>query len=205
MVKVGGTVSASMAKSTTRLLPFFNSNGAIMLLYKKLSCENYTEINQQILQFVESKNLHTATEEFWNPVDALEFVKSVPLFNDWLRQHNLKLHTVAVTVGNKVNCCPIHTDTPPAVNKLSWPVLNTNNTFNRWFQSRVDTPTVVVNSLGGQSYIDINELEQIGEMEVAEPCIINAGIPHDVWFPDPAQAVFPRLGLQCKILPEPVL
>lgn len=176
-----------------------------MLLYKKLSCENYHEINQQILQFVEYKNLHTATEYFWNPIDALEFVKSVTLFNDWLRQHKIKLHTLAVTVGNTVNCCPIHIDTAPAVNKLSWPVLNTKNTFNRWFRSRINDPKIITNALGGQSYVDINELEQIGQMEVVEPCIINAGIPHDVWFPNTELAVFPRIGLQCKILPEPTL
>jgi hypothetical protein len=176
-----------------------------MRLYKKLACENYHEINQQILQFIESKNLHTDTEQFWNPVDALEFIKSVSLFNDWLQQHKIKLHTIAVTVGNNVDCCSIHVDTPPAVNKLSWPILNTKGTFNRWFHPTVKDPKISTNHLGGQSYLDINELEQIGVMEVVEPCIINAGIPHDVWFPDPELAVFPRLGLQCKILPEPVL
>jgi hypothetical protein len=176
-----------------------------MLFYKKLACKNYNEINQQILKYVESKNLHVTSKCFWNPVDALEFVKSVPLFYAWLRQHNLKLHTVAVTVGNNVNCCGIHIDTPPAVNKLSWPVMNTKNTFNRWFRSRVDAPQTYDNLLGGRSYLDTNELEQIGQMEVIDPCVINAGIPHDVWFPDPDLAVFPRLGLQCKILPEPVL
>lgn len=81
--------------------------------------------------------------------------------------------------------------------------MNTTGTFNRWFKSRVENPTVHINELGGKSYTDITELEEIGRMEVLYPCIINAGIPHDVYFADSDR--FPRVGLQCMLFQEPVL
>lgn len=185
------------------MLRFSNSNGASVQLYKHLECENYQEINRQILNFIQEKDLVGTSQHFWNPVPAVEFLRSVTLFHPWLAQHGLRLHSVAVTIGKNLGCCGIHIDTPPAVNKLSWPVLNTHGTFNRWFRPKVQDPQVQINELGGKSYIDITEMEEIGRMEVTRPCIINAGIPHDVWIQEPAR--FPRIGLQCMLFQEPVL
>jgi hypothetical protein len=182
---------------------FMNSNGAHVQLYRHLSCDNYEQINQQILAFVQQKKLIKTSQQFWNPVNSSDFIKSVSLFSPWLAQHNLKLHSLAVTIGTDTTCCGIHVDTPPAVNKLSWPVLNTSGTFNRWFRQLIPTPKIQTNSLGGKSYIDINELEEIGRMEVVKPCIINAGIPHDVWFDK--SPIFPRVGLQCMLFNEPTI
>jgi len=106
-------------------------------------------------------------------------------------------------MGFNTACCGIHIDTPPAVNKLSWPILNTKNTYNRWFAAKSSLVSIKINELGGQSYLNAHELEEIGRMEVVDPCIINAGIPHDVWFTEPA--VFPRIGLQCMLFQEPTL
>lgn len=174
-----------------------------MKLYKYLQCDNYQEINQQILNFVNETKLIESSKHFWNPISAVDFLKSNPLFYYWMNQQQLKLHSLAVTIGRTLDCCSIHTDTPPAVNKLSWPVLNTQGTFNRWFRPTVENVKVQINPLGGTCYINIDELEEIGRMEVVRPCIINAGIPHDVWIQEPAQ--FPRIGLQCMLFQEPVL
>lgn len=172
-------------------------------LYKKLPCKNYHAINQQVLDYIRSLNIIDSSTEFWNMINTLQFVKHTPLLQQWLAMQNLKIHSLAVTIGRNKNCCSIHTDTPPAVNKLSWPVLNTTNTFNRWFVPKVDNPSIHVNHLGGTSYLDIDQLTEIGRMEVVEPCIINAGIPHDVLINEPA--VFPRIGLQCMLFQEPQL
>jgi hypothetical protein len=174
-----------------------------MKLYKKLSCPDYQTINQQVLDFVMAQNLIENSQHFWNPINTLDFVRSVPEFQSWLATHNLQLHSLAVTMGFNTACCGIHIDTPPAVNKLSWPILNTKNTYNRWFTSKSSSVSIKINELGGQSYLNAHELEEIGRMEVVDPCIINAGIPHDVWFAEPA--VFPRIGLQCMLFQEPTL
>ena len=171
--------------------------------FRKLSCDNYVTINEQIFNYVKSTGLLETSNEFWNFLDSLEFVKATPLFQEWLSLHQLKIKSLAVTIGRDPNCCSIHVDTPPAVNKLSWPVSNTRHTFNRWFQERTLNCDVKINQLGGKSYLNPTQLEEIARSEVNEPSIINAGIPHDVWCDN--RAVFPRIGLQCMLFQEPVL
>jgi hypothetical protein len=171
--------------------------------FKKLSCNNYVNINEQIFDYIKSTGLIETSSEFWNFLDTLEFVKATPLLQEWLALHQLKIRSLAVTIGRNPSCCSVHVDTPPAVNKLSWPVSNTKHTFNRWFQELVPNCDVKINQLGGKSYLNTAQLEEIARSEVDEPSIINAGIPHDVWCDD--QAVFPRIGLQCMLFREPTL
>jgi hypothetical protein len=172
-------------------------------LYKNLDCNNFDQINQQIKSYVESLGIVESTTQFWNPLSTVEFLKSAPEFYNWLNSLNLRLHSLALTVGRDSQCCSIHTDAPPAANKLSWPIQNTAGTFNRWFRPRVMDPQVSVNPLGGKSFDSLNEFEEIARMEVLVPCIINASVPHDVWTDDSAK--FPRLGLQCMLFNEPIL
>lgn len=169
-----------------------------MILYKKLVCENLSQINQQIMQYIDTLDLDA--EAFWNPVNTVEFVKNTPLFEYWLLKHGLPVKRIAVTVGTHVRCCEPHTDTPPSIYKLSWPVLNTEYTWNRWFRSSPNCQTLI-NPLGGTSYVDFDELEEIDRMRVDSPAIIATGIPHDVWFQSDAH--FPRIGLQCQLFKEP--
>jgi hypothetical protein len=95
----------------------------------------------------------------------------------------------------------MHTDTPPAKLKLSWPIQNTAHTYNRWFRPLVENPNAIINSLGGTVFTKSTQFEEIERMEVTGPCIIYAGIPHDVWADEAAQ--WPRLGLQCMLFNEP--
>lgn len=169
-----------------------------MILYKKLTCENLAQINQQILTYIDTLDLDH--EAFWNPVDALTFMKHVPLFQYWLLKNGLPVKRLAVTVGTHVRCCEPHTDTPPSRYKLSWPVLNTEHTWNRWFQARPDCQSLI-NALGGTSYLEMDKLEEIDRMRVDSPAMIATGVPHDVWF-EP-EAVYPRIGLQCQLFKEP--
>ncbi len=170
--------------------------------YKELDCSNYEQINQQIKDYVESIGIVETTNQFWNPLPTIEFIKSTPAFNVWLNDLGLKLHSVALTVGKDKDCCGPHIDTPPAAHKLSWPIKNTANTFNRWFMPAIDNPTYRVNSYGGKLF-NLNELVEIERREVTTPCIINASMIHDVWCKDPVQ--FPRLGLQCMLFKEPTI
>lgn len=172
-------------------------------LFKLLDCPDYDQINDQIKKYVWSTGIIDSTNQFWNMLNTVEFYRSTPLFFNWLSEMNFKLHSLALTVGKDSNCCGLHTDTPPAINKLSWPIENTAGTYNRWFEPCVPNPKVIVNDLGGKTYSNYNEFTEIGRMEVVHPCIINAGIPHDVWVNDKIR--YPRLGLQCMLFNEPNL
>jgi hypothetical protein len=169
-----------------------------MILYKKLTCDNLARINEEIHSYIQTLELdHDA---FWNPVDAVAFMKNTPLFQYWLLKNGLPIRRLAVTVGTHDRCCEPHTDTPPSIYKLSWPVLNTEHTWNRWFKPDPECG-FEINALGGTSYLDMDRLEEIDRMRVDSPAIIATGVPHDVWF-EP-NAVYPRFGLQCQLFSEP--
>ena len=171
-----------------------------MTLYKKLTCDNFVRINQEIYSYIQTLDLDH--EAFWNPVDAVAFMKNTPLFQYWLLKNGLPVRRLAVTVGTHDRCCEPHTDTPPSIYKLSWPVLNTEHTWNRWFKPKPEC-RFEINALGGTSYLDMDQLEEIDRMRVDSPGIIATGVPHDVWF-EPG-AVYPRIGLQCQLFSEPKL
>lgn len=171
--------------------------------YKELECSNYEQINQQVKDYVWSKEIVETTNQFWNPLPTIEFLKACPEFYKWMNVLELKLHSLALTVGKNSDCCGPHIDTPPAAHKLSWPIENTENTFNRWFIATVNNPSVMINREGGKSFTDISELIVAAKREVKGPCIINASLIHDVFCNK--QAKYPRLGLQCMLFEEPVL
>jgi hypothetical protein len=174
-----------------------------MIFYQKLQCDNYENINQQIIDYVQSLDFYSSTDSFWNPVDLVDLLKSTPLFYQWLTQSNLKIKSIAVTIGNHVDCCGVHVDTPPARYKLSWPVLNTLGSYNTWYQEIVDNCNTKINRWGGIQYLDINDLKPIKHVFVDSPMIIDAGIPHDVQFLS-SNPVWPRIGLQGQFINEPV-
>jgi hypothetical protein len=171
-----------------------------MTLYKKLTCDDLERINQEMYLYIQTLDLDY--EAFWNPVDAVAFMKNTPLFQHWLLKNNLPIRRLAVTTGTHARCCEPHTDTPPSVYKLSWPVLNTEHTWNRWFKPNPEC-RFKINALGGTSYLDTDQLEEIDRMRVDSPAIIATGVPHDVWF-EP-NSVYPRIGLQCQLFSEPDL
>ena len=170
-------------------------------LYQSIECNNYQEINQQILDHINHLGIVESSTEFWNPIDLIALLKSAPLFLEWLVEQNLKIKTVAVTIGKQSDCCGIHIDTPPARYKLSWPVLNATGSYNRWFKEVRECNTVT-NRLGGKTYLSLEGLEEITTRTLTGPAIIDAGVPHDVQF-HTATPIFPRIVLQCQLFKEP--
>lgn len=172
-----------------------------MTVYKLIECEDFNQINQEILSWVDLQEWIATVETFWNPVSVADFMKVNPKFQKWCMEQSVMISDMALTVGRNANCCSAHIDTPPARYKLSWPIANTSGTYNRWFQYKNQNPSIHINPLGGQAFDNLDDLEEIDRVEVTQPMIIDAGIPHDVFF-DPS-CKFPRLGLQCKLFKEP--
>jgi hypothetical protein len=177
-----------------------NEIGQPMNYYKILLCDNYEEINQEISKHISTVVDINSNTSFWNPIPAVNFVKATPLFQQWLRTQQLQIKALAVTIGTHKNCCGPHQDTLPARFKLSWPIQNTQTTFNRFFQPNSNCKTKI-NELGGTMYLDIDDLVEVDRMRVDQPALIDAQQPHDVWF-EP-ESKFPRLGLQCHLMKEP--
>lgn len=170
-----------------------------MILWKELDCPNYNDINAQINMWVDRQDWIHNPPHFWNPVDIKDFFKNCPEFYRWLIASDLKLRSLAITVAHSIHSCPIHIDTPPARYKLSWPVRNTKGTWNRWFKNL--NSATELNQLGGIHFLNHQNLVEISRREVISPSLIDAGVPHDVWFDE--SPVFPRIGLQCQLFKEP--
>jgi hypothetical protein len=168
--------------------------------YQHLPCDNYEEINREVLAFILKYNIVEDSRAFWNPVSVVDFIRACPKFDAWTRENNVRIKTLSVTLGFINRCCLAHTDTPPARFKLSWPVLNTSNTYNRWF-SAPDTATKELNSYGGTVYFVEEELTELDRVCVDRPMIIDAGVIHDVWVD--GNIIAPRIGLQCQLIKEP--
>jgi len=169
-------------------------------LYRELSCENYQQIRQDLICWIE--NLDLEFKEFWNPIDIKDLILSVPSFRSWLQESDLLISSGAITYGTTIDCCSPHIDTPPARFKLTFPVKNTKGSWNRWFQPKTSQIQSRINHLGGKLFYDTDALDEIGRREVLGPALIDAGIIHDVWF-DSQHPPWPRLGLQCKLFKEP--
>lgn len=171
-----------------------------MNYYKILPCDEYEQINQGIWRWIKSQGFVDTTKEFWNPIDHRDLLKQNPQFMTWALNLNLKLKSIAVTVGKSKDCCGIHTDTPPARFKLNWPVINTKNTYTRWFSPISDNLSKSINELGGTSFYDYTQFQEVARLESVVPSIIDAGVPHDVVIG--AEVIFPRVGLQCQLYNE---
>ena len=173
-----------------------------MNYWRDLKCDNYDAVNQEILVWIQDCLPITEATKFWNFVNIKIFLNSCTLFGDWIDANKLYLRSIAVTYGTHVHCCTAHVDTPPARYKLSWPVKNTRGSWNRWFKETGLTESDT-NYLGGKVYKTYTNLEEVARKEVLTPCLIDASIPHDVWYPITTEINFPRIGLQCQLFKEP--
>ena len=172
-----------------------------MNLWKEIDCPNYISINNQIKIWIEQQEWIYTTTKFWNPIGLKHFFSSCPDFYQWTVESKLLLRSLAVTVAHNKSSCPLHIDTPPARYKLSWPVKNTAGSWNRWFNNLTEQTDGIINHLGGINFVSDTNLVEIARREVLLPSLIDAGIPHEVWFDD--SAIFPRIGIQCQLLKEP--
>lgn len=195
--------------------------------YRILECENYLEINQDLLQYVgeyttilnKSDNYQYANfpEKFGH--NTKHFIAANPKFIAWLKNMNLFLRDFyftltwdVETVGYPESSCPIHLDKPPICWKLNWPILNMERTSVRFFEPKdpsIDIHTLVERAGDPSSkdqdhyrlqYADFKEVER-HDFALNQPILMNGQVPHDVGFyTDP---VFPRIGLQGMFIKEP--
>lgn len=171
------------------------------MFWLDLDCPNYLEINSSIKSWIDRQAFLSDTKSFWNPINTKELLMFAQEFQQWLVQKKMPVINIAVTWGTNFRCCGPHTDCPPARFKLSWPVENCDNTWNRWFRRSSDQSKYIINDLGGQSFA-LSDVEEIARRETIRPALIDAGQIHDVWCAPNAK--FPRIMLQCQLFNEPL-
>jgi hypothetical protein len=178
--------------------------------YAILDCPDQEIITERTLQFLRTQtDIFSQLENLslWNILDTKQYVRAVPEFAKWARSLGLYINSVYFTVCNSNQNINLHTDLPPNVAKINFPILNTKDTFNCWYKvtdEQLKDYAHTVDTLGYYHFkgADLNDFEKIGEIEMTKPIAFNSQIPHMVRLSEGKH--FPRLVLSTIFLKEPL-
>lgn len=153
-----------------------------LLPFKKLDCENVNEISNEIYSFlVEKTNIINMDYEPWRFLTTKDFVANAPLLIKYFSSLNLKLRDIAAVVIEDETKLSPHKDAPPVIAKINFPVINTLDTYNVWWDD------------------DGNEIDRV---EMIQPIAFNASITHGVEFGKNPK--FPRIVVSCMFIKQPL-
>lgn len=178
--------------------------------YHPLICHSLPEIQQQVLTWIKSKNPEIqATNQLWNKIDTADIVNSCPELMQYCKSLNLKIREVALTIVNRNINADLHIDELPVTAKINIPILNTENTFNRWYEIPAEmlaATTPIINEFGKKYYsfidVDYSRLKLLGEIELLSPIVFNSQIAHNIVVNSNCR--FPRIVLSCTFFKEPL-
>jgi len=157
-----------------------------MKSYHILECVNRDQISQELYYFLSNKSslLERDGLQFWNFLnkkDLFSCLKECTTLSNWFEILGLKVREASFTFyNNKIKTHP-HVDVPPVVAKVNFPVLNTKDTYNVWF--------------------DENEKE-IDRVECIQPIVLRSDILHTVEIGKLAN--FPRIQMSFCFYKEPL-
>lgn len=178
--------------------------------YHALQCDNLLKIQQQVLDWIRSKNpavLHS--NQLWNKINTSDLVRCCPSLAEYCTSLNLKIREVALTIINKKHDADLHIDELPITAKINIPILNTRHSFNRWYEipeTLLASTSPIINDFGKKYYVfknvDYNNLKLLGQVELLTPVVFNSQIAHNIVLEN--NCVFPRIVLACTFFKEPV-
>ena len=157
-----------------------------MKSYHVLECANQKQIVQELQSFLLNENrfLEKNNLKFWNFLDKKELFecfKKCKLLSNWFDMLGLRVREGSFTIyNNEIKTSP-HVDAPPVVAKINFPVCNTEDTYNVWF--------------------DENKKE-IDRIECTKPIVLRSDILHTVEIGNTAK--FPRIQMSFCFYKEPI-
>ena len=181
--------------------------------YRQLHCEQQSVIADKVLHFLRTQTglLENIPPniDLWHKIKTVDLVRNVPELVSWCHSLGLKIRETSVTIINQHQDAVLHIDELPVVAKINFPILNTQNTYNRWYQIpehiAVQYPPIT-NQFGSEYYlfnnIDLNQCKLLGEVELLEPVVFNSQIAHMIGIGQDAQ--LPRVVLSITFFKEPV-
>ena len=179
----------------------------VMKAYQIIQWNSLNQIQDQTLEYVYANNL-LDSNDFWNKVNTVEFVKKSPALIKFCQSLRLPLQECAILIAKDNTGVKLHVDEKPITAKLNIPILNTANTYTEWY----DIPMPVLNdhidvNPFGSEFINLKDLSidnyiKIAELEMLDPVIFNSQIPHRVRFGSNVQ--LPRIVLACMFIHEPI-
>ncbi len=177
--------------------------------YHVLECDTLANIQESTLNFIDTHYPKLKNEDaLWHKVDTTEYVRSCEPLVAWTRKLGLRIREVSFTVVTGPKDVALHIDEKPVMAKINVPILNTQNSYNQWFEipHSIIAENQKTNRFGEQYYQfedkDISDFKMVGEVELIKPIVFNSGIAHNIVFND--QAKFPRVVLSCMFYNEPI-
>ena len=157
-----------------------------MKSYHVLECVNQKQIAQELYFFLSNNNslLKRDNLKFWNYLNKKELfncLKECATLSTWFEGLELKVREASFTIYNKELKTSPHVDAPPVVAKINFPILNTEDTYNVWF--------------------DENKKE-IDRVECIHPIVLRSDILHTVEIGN--LTIFPRIQMSFCFYKEPL-
>lgn len=199
--------------------------------FKVLPCDNYQEINADLLSYIKNYMPHiidsdprqpgsTYMARYANfPESTVHFAKNNPKLIDWCKSHGMIVRDAYFTLawyvdspGTPESSCPLHLDKPPVYWKLNWPILNMERTSVRFYLPKdrnADVNQFVTRAGEPDSkdhdvyLLPYKEFDEVCRHDFVnnEPVIMNGQVGHDIGFYP--DPVFPRVGVQVMFVKEP--
>jgi len=156
-----------------------------MKSYRVLNCDKQQKIADSLYGYFVGISANRNISTFWNHLSRKEISDYMAIPNNptvsWFAELNLRVRDMSFTIYNRDITTNIHTDVPPVIAKINFPVLNTRDTYNVWYD---------------------DNLEEIDRVECDRPIVLRSNIPHTVEIGPRAR--YPRLQFSFCFYNEPL-
>ena len=156
-----------------------------MRSYYVLECAQQQRIADLLYGYYVGISGNRCVTQFWNNLTRAEITDLMAIPNNpcraWFESMGLRVRDISFTLTTSNIHTDIHRDEPPVVAKINFPVANTRDTYNVWFDDYA---------------------REIDRIECVRPIVLRSDILHTVEIG--AQAVLPRLQFSFCFYNEPV-
>ena len=156
-----------------------------MKSYHILNCDNQQKIADSLYGYYTGITADRELKEFWNHLTRGEIQDYFSIPNNptkaWFDELGLKVRDMSFTIYNENISTDIHRDEPPVIAKINFPVLNTSDTYNVWFD---------------------DHSTEIDRVECDRPIVLRSDILHTVEIGE--TACYPRLQFSFCFYNEPL-
>ena len=179
-----------------------------LLPYFKLPCDNLSQIQSEVLEYVYSIDLVNTHKTQWNTVSTIDLLKHSPSVLKYCKSLGLAPQEASIVILDKD--FPLHVDVPPVIAKVNFPLANCNKSNNYWIDIDQDElkklPTKT--NVHGQQTPDFSNTTEdwlakwkVHKLDVFDcPIVFNSAIPHGVDY----NGREPRLMLSMTFVKDPV-
>ena len=156
-----------------------------MKSYFILDCDKQQKIADSLYGYYVGITANNKPKEFWTHLTRTQITDYLSIPNleltKWFDGLGLKVKDMSFTITNEQIQTGIHRDEPPVIAKINFPVLNTKDTYNVWFDE------------------DKNEIDRV---ECTKPIVLRSDILHTVEMGDNAK--YPRIQFSFCFYNEPL-